>query len=55
MSLFLTYTGTEITNGNWWKPLAIEKKNWLEKFLLLEKKTVQNEHEMKDKYLLRKR
>ena len=38
MSLFLTYTGTEITNGNWWKPLAIEKKNWLEKFLLLEKK-----------------
>ena len=38
MSLFLTYTETEITNGNWWKPLAIVKKNWLEKFLLLEKK-----------------
>lgn len=55
MSLFLTYTETEITNGNWWKPLAIEKKKLVRKIFITGKKTVRNEHEMKDKYLLRKR
>lgn len=53
MSLFLTYTGTEIANGNWWKPLAIEKK-LVRKIFITGKKTVRNEQEMKDKYLLRK-
>ena len=52
-SLFLTYAGTEITNGNWWKPLAIEKK-LVRKIFITGKKTVRNEQEMKDKYLPRK-
>ena len=46
-------TEIEVTTGDRWEPLVTEKKT-VRNILIIEKKSDRNEHEMKERHLIRK-